>query len=52
MSKLTLISGKNGQGKSFLVRMIYAILTSYRDFLNTQRINNERLQNAPIFIDK
>jgi ABC-type ATPase involved in cell division len=51
ISKLTLISGKNGQGKSFLVRMIYAILTAYRQFLNTQKINGEGLQTHPIFIE-
>jgi len=51
ISKLTLISGKNGQGKSFLVRMIYAILVSYRDFLNTQEIGNKHLQNSSLFIE-
>jgi predicted ATPase len=41
LSKFTLICGKNGQGKSFLVRMIYAILT----LLSTQEKNSEHLGN-------
>jgi ABC-type lipoprotein export system ATPase subunit len=41
LSKFTLICGKNGQGKSFLARMIYAVLTS----LNSHDGNSTQLKN-------
>jgi len=43
LSKFTLICGKNGQGKSFLVRMIYAVLTSLKN--HEGKKNSTQLKN-------
>jgi ABC-type Mn2+/Zn2+ transport system ATPase subunit len=42
LSKFMLICGKNGQGKSFLVRMIYAVLTSLN---SNEGKNSTQLKN-------
>ena len=45
MAKFSLIGGNNGSGKSFLVKMVYAILKSYSAFLKSHGMkeNNSAL---------